>query len=75
MSGGHITNLIINSKLSARLHKHAVMPSKIFVCTCEQCRFVKNKRKNRKLKKKIKRLMNKKLRKGKDGKAVNFYWA
>lgn len=25
--------------------------------------------------KKIKRLMNKKLRKGKDGKAVNFYWA
>ena len=75
MSGGHSTNLIINRKLSARLHKHAVMPSKIFVCTCEQCRFVKNKRKNRKLKKKIKRLMNKKLRKGKDGKVFNFYWA
>jgi hypothetical protein len=51
------------------------MPSKIFVCTCKQCRFIKNKRKNRKLKKKIKRLMNKKLRKGKDGEAFNFYWA
>lgn len=24
MSGGHSTNLNINSKLSARLHKHAV---------------------------------------------------
>jgi hypothetical protein len=26
-------------------------------------------------KKKIKRLMNKRLRKGKDGNAYNFYWA
>jgi hypothetical protein len=51
------------------------MPSKIFVCTCEQCRYIKNKRKNRKLKKKIKRLMNKRLRNGKDGDAYNFYWA
>lgn len=51
------------------------MPCKIFICTCEQCKYAKNKRKNRKLKKKIKRLMNKKLRKGKDGKAINFYWA
>jgi hypothetical protein len=25
MSGGHSTNIIINRKLSARLHKHAVM--------------------------------------------------
>jgi hypothetical protein len=27
MSGGHSTNLIINRKLSARLHKHAVRRS------------------------------------------------
>lgn len=50
------------------------MPTKIFVCTCEQCKFVKNKRKNRNSKKTIKRLMNKRLRKGKDGGVVNFYW-
>ena len=31
-----------------------VMPSKIWVCHCEQCRYVKNKRKNRKLNKKVK---------------------
>lgn len=47
---------------------------KIHVCTCEQCKFVKNKRKNRKLKKKINRWLNKKLRKGKDGEVFNFYW-
>jgi len=35
-------------------------PVVVRVCHCEQCRYVKNKRKNRKLKKKIKRLMNKK---------------
>jgi len=29
MSGGHSTNLIINRKLSARLHKHAVSSSYI----------------------------------------------
>jgi len=51
------------------------MATKIYICHCEQCRYVKNKRKNRHLKKRIKRLMNKKLRKGKDGKVVNFYWA
>jgi hypothetical protein len=51
------------------------MPSKIFVCKCEQCKFAKNKRKNRNLKKKIKRLMNKRLRKGQDGKMYRFYWA
>jgi hypothetical protein len=51
------------------------MPCKIFVCTCEQCRYVKNKRKNRKMKKMIKRLLNKRVRKAKDGKAINFYWA
>jgi len=40
-----------------------IVPSKIWVCHCEQCRFMKNKRKNRKLKKKVKRLLNKKRRK------------
>ena len=49
--------------------------SKIKICTCEQCRFVKNKRKNIKLKKVINRLINKKRRKGKDGDVFNFYWA
>ncbi len=29
MSGGHSTNLIINRKLSARLHKHAINSSYI----------------------------------------------
>lgn len=46
----------------------------VFVCHCEQCRYVKNKRKNRKSKKKIKRLMNKKLRKAKIGDVFNYYW-
>lgn len=50
------------------------MPSKIWVCHCKQCRFVKNKRKNRKLKKKVKRLLNKKRRK-EVGTGVVFYWA
>lgn len=48
----------------------------IKVCHCEQCTYVKNKRKNRKLKKKIKRLMNKRRRNPlNDGKVFNFYWA
>ena len=47
---------------------------KIVSCHCEQCRYVKNKRKNRKLKKKVKRLLNKKRRKG-VGTGVVFYWA
>jgi hypothetical protein len=51
------------------------MPTKIIICHCEQCRNVKNKRKNRKYKGKIKRLLNKKLRTGKEGKVYNFYWA
>jgi len=48
---------------------------KIKVCTCEQCKFVKNKKKNRKYKKKVKRWLNKKIRKGKEGQIFNFYWA
>ena len=51
-----------------------VMPSKIWVCHCEQCRYVKNQRKNRKNKKKVKRLLNKKRRK-EVGTVVVFYWA
>lgn len=45
------------------------------VCTCTQCRAVSNKSKNRSLKKKIKRLMNKKRRRSKEGEVYNFYWA
>jgi len=48
---------------------------KIKVCTCKQCKFVKNKKKNRKYKKKVKRWLNKKIRKGKEGQVFNFYWA
>lgn len=49
---------------------------KIKVCQCEQCKYVKNKRKNRKLKKKIKRMLNKKRRNMKEGdKPIMFYWA
>lgn len=48
--------------------------SKIFVCHCKNCRHVKAKRKNRKLKKVIKRLMNKRRRKT-INKAFNWYWS
>jgi len=48
---------------------------KIKICTCDQCKGVKNKRKNRKLKKKIKRLLNKKRRKSTKDEYFNFYWA
>lgn len=49
-------------------------PNKIWVCHCEQCTYAKNKRKNRKLKKKVKRLLNKKRRKG-TGSGIIHYWA
>lgn len=63
----------------SKLHKASITqenntPSKIFVCRCEQCRYVKNKRKNRKFKNKIKRMLNKKRRK-EVGTGVVFYWA
>ena len=49
---------------------------KIKSCHCEQCRYVKSKRKNRRLKKRIKRLLNKKRRNQQnDGKIFNYYWA
>lgn len=47
---------------------------KIKYCNYEQCRYVKNKRKNRKLKKKIKRMLNKKRRKSDFGVIVYYYW-
>jgi hypothetical protein len=49
-------------------------PNKVWVCRCEQCRYVKNKRKNKKLKIKVRRLLNKKRRKGL-GSGVCFYWS
>lgn len=49
---------------------------KIKVCHCEQCRYIKNKRKNRKFKKKLKRYLNKLRRKDmEDTKIKNWYWA
>ena len=49
---------------------------KIKSCHFEQCRYVKSKRKNRRLKKRIKRLLNKKRRNQQnDGKVFNYYWA
>lgn len=44
-------------------------------CTCIQCKYVKNKRKHRKYKKKIKRILNKKRRKAKFGEMFTYYWA
>lgn len=49
-------------------------PSKIIVCNCKTCRYVKNKTKNRKFKKKVKRMLNKKRRK-EVGTGIVFYWA
>jgi len=48
---------------------------KVKVCKCEQCKFVKNKRKNRRSRKVIKRWLNKKRRKSKDGEIHTFVWA
>ena len=48
---------------------------KVYICRCIQCKAVKAAHKNRKLKKKIKRLFNKKIRRGKEGRVANFYWA
>lgn len=47
---------------------------KVYVCKCEQCRLSKNKRKNRDIKRVIKRLLNKRRRNGKE-KYINHYWA
>ena len=49
---------------------------KVKTCTCEQCKGVKNKRKNRKLKARIKRLLNKKRRRDlEDTEYYTHYWA
>lgn len=47
---------------------------KVYVCRCKECKNVKNKRRNRKMKAIIKRLCNKKRRAGKE-KYFNWYWA
>jgi len=49
-------------------------PCKIYSCTCIQCKYVKGKRKNRKYKRTLKRLLNKKRRKQVDV-VINNYWA
>jgi len=46
---------------------------KTIVCTCEQCRHVKNKR--HKPRKKIKRMLSKARRKMKIGEVITFMWA
>lgn len=51
------------------------MSTKVFICSCKQCRHVKNKRSNRKVKRKIARLMNKRRRRNEEGKVFNWYWA
>ncbi len=48
---------------------------KIRICQCKQCKCVKNKRKNRKYKRFVKRLVNKKRRTLKEGQCFTFYWA
>lgn len=47
---------------------------KIRVCQCEQCKASKNSRKNRRAKHRIKRLLNKRMRKSKDGIVETYYW-
>lgn len=49
-------------------------PAKIKVCQCEQCKAARNKTKNRQLKRKVKRLLNKKRRTVID-KVLTYYWA
>jgi hypothetical protein len=48
---------------------------KVITCKCVQCKFCKNKVKNRNYKKYIKRLLNKRRRKGEDGDVFNWFWA
>ena len=48
--------------------------AKVIVCTCVQCRAAKRK-KHRNIKNKIKRLLNKRRRKGGEGNIYNWYWA
>ena len=51
-------------------------PCRVRSCHCEQCRVQKNIRSNRKLKKIIKRLLNKRRRNPQfDGTVFNHYWA
>ena len=43
------------------------------ICTCEQCKGVKNKR--HRPRKWVKRMLSKKRRKLKEGEVFNWYWA
>ena len=55
---------------------YSYYPVKINVCCCEQCKSVKNMRKNRKYKNEMRRLLIKRTRKTKhDGKCYNHYYA
>ena len=56
--------------------EYSHLPIKIKVCCCEQCKFVKNKRSNRKYKNEMRRILIKMTRKTKhDGKYYNHYYA
>ena len=46
----------------------------IFVCNCKQCKANKN-NKSTSRRKKIKRLVNKRIRKGAENKTASFYWS
>lgn len=48
---------------------------KVISCKCTQCKFCKSKTKNRRFKRYIKRLLNKRRRKGRDGDVFNWFWA
>jgi hypothetical protein len=51
-------------------------PVVVKVCHCEQCRSIRDNRKNRAIKKKMKRLFNKRRRSDKhNGEIVFYYWA
>lgn len=61
-------------KLNIHADFEKIQSPKIFVCRCDQCKYVKNKRKNRKNKAKIKRMLNKKRRTS-NGVGIIHYWA
>lgn len=51
-------------------------PVVVKVCHCEQCRAIRDKRKNKAVKKRLKRLMNKRRRCDKhNGEIVYYYWS
>ena len=48
---------------------------KIIICTCFQCKAAKNKRKNKNVRKRVNRMLNKRRRKCLEDKVFNYYWA